>query len=96
ITKFLAGAWIAISAMVALFVMMRAIHRHYRRVAEELAIDDSDVTLPSRVHGIVLVSKVHKPTMRAIAYARAAQPSRLEAVTVELDAEETAEVLRQW
>ena len=35
--------------------------------------------LPSRVHAIVLVSKIHKPTLRALAYARATRPSFLEA-----------------
>ena len=43
------------------------------------------VTLPSRVHAIVLVSKIHKPTLRALAYARASRPSTLEGVTVSVD-----------
>ena len=34
--------------------------------------------------------KLHKPTLRALAYARATRPSMLEAVTVEVDADETA------
>src|SRR5699024_1935979 len=69
ITKFLSGAWIAITAMVIVFTGMRGISRHYRHVASELEIDDADVALPSRVHAIVLVGKLHKPTMRALAYA---------------------------
>jgi len=96
LTKFLAGAWIAILAMIVVFMIMRAIGRHYERVAVELQIDSSDVTLPSRVHSIVLVSKLHKPTMRAVAYARAARPSTLEGLTVDLDAEETAELTKRW
>ena len=36
--------------------------------------------LPSRVHAIVLVSKVHKPTLRALAYARATRPDALTAL----------------
>ena len=42
ITKFLAGAWIAILAMVFFFLVMRGIRRHYDSVAEELAADDED------------------------------------------------------
>ena len=49
---------------------------------------------PSRVHAIVLVSKLHKPTLRALAYARASRPSTLEAVTVAVDPEETERLLR--
>ncbi|MGA8851963.1 MAG: APC family permease [Aeromicrobium sp.] len=96
VTKFFAGAWIAIVAMVSLFTMMRAIGRHYARVADELAIDDSDVTLPSRVHAIVLVGKLHKPTMRALAYARVSRPNVLEALTVELDPNQTRAMIEQW
>ena len=43
--------------------------------------------LPTRVHAIVLVSKVHKPTMRALAYAKATRPNVLEAVLVDADAD---------
>ncbi len=96
LTKFLAGAWIAIAAMVAIFLIMRGIGRHYERVSTELAIDDSDVGLPSRVHAIVLVSKLHKPTMRALAYARVSRPNTIEALTVEFDPAETEKLMKRW
>ncbi|GAA1731328.1 APC family permease [Aeromicrobium alkaliterrae] len=96
LTKFLAGAWIAIVAMVVLFVLMRGVRRHYDQVSAELAIDDADVTLPSRVHGIVLVSKLHKPTMRALAYAKVSRPSSLEAVTVSYDPDEILALQQEW
>ena len=97
VTKFLLGAWIAIAAMVVLFVLMKGIRRHYDRVARELVVDeDEPVILPSRSHVIVLVSKIHKPTVRALAYARAMRPSTLEAVTVNVDSEETRALQREW
>ena len=96
VTKFLAGAWISIAAMVAIYLVMRGIRRHYDHVADELAIDDSDVVLPSRVRSIVLVGKVHKPTMRALAYARIARPDTIEAVTVDIDPATTQTITRQW
>jgi len=96
-TKFTHGAWIAIAAMVVLFLMMKGIHRHYVRVAAELVIDDEEATLlPARTHAIVLVSKIHKPTMRAVNYARAMRPSTLEAVTVNVDPEETRALQMEW
>ena len=85
LTKFLAGAWIAILAMVVFYAILRSIRSHYDRVAEELVIEDSDPMLPTRVHAIVLVSKLHKPTMRALAYAKATRPNVLEAVYVDTD-----------
>jgi len=96
LTKFLAGAWIAILAMVFFFAIMRGIRKHYDRVEAELAAGDEDKVMPTRVHAIVLVSKLHKPTLRALAFARATRPNILEAVTVSVDDESTARLLHEW
>jgi amino acid transporter len=98
ITKFARGAYIAIVAMVIIFMIMRGIRKHYDRVAQELALETSEesITLPSRVHAIVLVSKLHKPAMRALAYARASRPSTLEAVTVQVEPESTEALIAEW
>ncbi|WP_082537785.1 APC family permease [Angustibacter sp. Root456] len=98
ITKFLLGAWIAIAAMVVVFLLMRSIKGHYSRVAAELApeADGSDITLPSHVHALVLVSKLHRPTLRALAYARATRPSYLEGISVNVDPDETAALQAEW
>ena len=99
ITKFVAGAWIAILAMSALFVLMKMIRRHYDSVKKELAdqlAEEGDVVLPSRNHAIVLVSNVNLPTLRALAYARATRPDTLEAITVNVDDGETRELVHEW
>lgn len=97
LTKFMLGAWLAVLAMAVIYITMRAISNHYSRVSRELRLTDDDtVMLPSRVHAIVLVSKIHKPTMRALSYARATRPTTLEAVTVAIDQEETDVVTAEW
>jgi amino acid transporter len=99
ITKFVAGAWIAVVAMTALFLLMKLIRKHYDTVRHELerqAADDHEVVLPSRNHAVVLVSKLHLPTLRALAYARATRPDVLEAVTVSVDDAETRELVHHW
>ncbi len=96
-TKFTRGAWIVVVAMPLIYLLMQAIHKHYERVRNELLSADADrMTLPARVHAIVLVSKVHKPTMRALAYARATRPTVLEAVTVNVDPPDTERLLQDW
>ncbi|MHB8274735.1 MAG: APC family permease [Dermatophilaceae bacterium] len=98
-TKFMKGAGFAIAAMVILFVIMNGIHNHYARVRRELDVAEGpgdEQMLPSRVHAIVLVSKIHKPTLRALAYARATRPSLLEAITVNVDPEETKALQDEW
>ena len=96
LTKFLAGAWIAILTMGTFFMIMKGIRRHYDEVAEELTIEQDDQVLPTRVHAIVAVSKLHKPTMRALAYAKAGRPSTLEAVYVDTDPAATTRLLEEW
>ncbi|MDH6578376.1 amino acid transporter [Kitasatospora sp. MAP5-34] len=98
ITKFTQGAWLAVVAAVVLWTMMRGIRRHYDAVAEELAVEDADAdsVRPSRVHGIVLVSKLHKPTLRALGYAQAFRPDELEAVSVAVEKDATDELRTQW
>ncbi|OBI40518.1 DNA-binding protein [Mycobacterium kyorinense] len=99
VTKFAAGAWIAVVAMTALFLVMKLIRKHYDAVSRELqqqAAENEGVVLPSRNHALVLVSKLHLPTLRALAYARATRPDVLEAVTVSVDDVETRELVSKW
>ncbi len=97
-TKFAAGAWIAIVAMSALFVVMKAIHRHYDSVSRELTpvAEDAEIVLPSRNHAVVLVSNMQLPTLRALAYARATRPDVLEALTVDVDDVDTRKLTAAW
>ncbi len=97
ITKFTAGAWIAILAMVAIFILMKLIHHHYASVQRELErAQDEDSVLPSRTHSIVLVSTLHLATKRAILYARATRPDLLEAITVNVDDRDTRKLVSEW
>ena len=95
-TKFLSGAYIAVLGMVGLFVVMKLIRRHYDSVARELDDSSWEVVLPSRTHCLVLVSKLHLPTLRALAYARATRPDTIEALTVNIDTADTRALVREW
>ncbi|WP_106279139.1 APC family permease [Geodermatophilus tzadiensis] len=96
VTKFTRGAYLVILVMPVLFLLMQAINRHYSHVAAQLTPDSSARLLPSKVHAIVLVSKVHKPTLRALAFARATRPDVLTAVTVNVDDAETRGLQADW
>ncbi|MBK8077660.1 MAG: APC family permease [Kineosporiaceae bacterium] len=96
ITKFTGGAYLVVIAVPILVVMMRGIARHYDRVARELRAQPRGSRLPSRVHAVVLVSTMHQPTIRALAYARATRPSTLTALTVRVDPDETEALTREW
>jgi amino acid transporter len=96
VTKFLAGAWITILAITFFYVVMQAIRTHYDRVSAELAADEEDKVLPTRVHAMVLVSKLHKPTLRALAFAKATRPNALEGVYVATDGRATSALMAEW
>ncbi|MEV7018238.1 APC family permease [Streptomyces sp. NPDC093991] len=99
LTKFTHGAWVALLGMGIFYATMTAIRRHYDRVAEEIAAPDTpseDTARPSRVHSVVLISKVHRPTLRALAYAKLLRSDTLEALSVNVDAEETRALREEW
>jgi amino acid transporter len=95
ITKFTHGAYLVVIAIPAMYLVMRSINWHYGQVREELELDEQ-LVLPSRVHAVVLVSTLHKPTMRALAFARATRPDTLTALHVEVDEAETRALQREW
>ncbi|MEV7279087.1 APC family permease [Streptomyces sp. NPDC093111] len=98
-TKFTHGAWVALLGMVIFYVTMTAIRRHYDSVAAEIAAAEErpdEYVRPSRVRSVVLVSKLHKPTLRALAYAKLLHANELEALTVNVDAAETKALKEEW
>ena len=99
VTKFAEGAGFAVAAIAGIYLVMNGIRKHYDMVGDELSVPEGDTSqslLPSRVHAIVLVSTIHKPTLRALAYAKATRPSTLKAVTVDIDPERTAALQAEW
>ncbi|MEU3315141.1 APC family permease [Streptomyces sp. NPDC006687] len=98
-TKFTHGAWVALLGMLIFYGTMTAIRKHYDRVASEIAADEGpsdDSVRPSRVHSIVLVSKVHKPTLRALAFAKLTRSDTLEALSISVDTAETKALKQEW
>ncbi|MFB7464932.1 APC family permease [Streptomyces sp. NPDC056224] len=98
-TKFTHGAWVALLGMVIFYGTMTAIRKHYDRVSTEIAAAEErpdEYVRPSRVHSVVLVSKLHKPTLRALAYAKLLHANRLEALSVNVDEAETKALKEEW
>lgn len=98
VTKFTHGAWITVLLIALVFTIQRLIRRHYETIRGQLRVEDwhSRRALPSRVRALVLVSNLSKPSMRAIATARAQAPINLEIVSVVSDLEEEKHIRREW
>ncbi len=95
-SKFTDGAWIPAVVIPAIVVGFRAIHRHYAKVDRALAVP-AGYRARRRTHTVVvLVGRVTKGSLEAIAYARSLNPDRLLAVTVVADAEQQDRITREW
>lgn len=96
VTKFSHGAWLVILAVPLFVGLMVLIHGHYRRVDARLAAPDGPATLPSRVHSIVLVSRINAPALQALAYARATRPTTLVGLHVQTDRSDITALQDEW
>ncbi len=92
------GAWIAVVMIAGLVLLMWFIHRHYDRVRRDVELVEGDRSgaLPSATHGIVLVAQLHRPALRAIAYARANRHDTLTAVAVQVDKRAATHLQSEW
>jgi hypothetical protein len=95
-TKFSHGAWLVIIAVPVFYLIMTAIQHHYQRTDRRLAAPPGGFTLPSRVHSVVLVSRLNAPAMQALAFARAARPSSLVGLHVQTDRSNVRDLEKAW
>ncbi|MEX3610126.1 amino acid permease [Rothia sp. LK2588] len=102
LTKLGQGAWITVLLILTIVGLMIMTKTHYNRIDTELELDMSEEglaharRLPSRLVAVVYVPRVRKPVARALAYARASRPSRLEAVTINMTEDATRRVVTDW
>jgi amino acid transporter len=82
-TKFLSGAWIVVSAIPLLILLMRSIHAHYSDVARQLAHPERR-PLDRRVGNhsmVILVERLDIAAARAVGYVHAIRPREATAVS---------------
>ncbi|MFF4496834.1 APC family permease [Streptomyces sp. NPDC001546] len=97
VTKFTHGAWLVVIAMPVLFLGMKEVRRHYDQVARQVAVAPGErPRTPSRHHVVVLVSRVHAPTLKALGYAQGLRPDTLSALSVAADEQEARRLREAW
>ncbi len=96
ISKFTIGAWIPVVVIPLIVLVFRRIHRHYLKMDRRLAAAPGEKVRRRTNTVIVLVGKVTKGSLTAIAYARSLNPDRLVAVTVVSSPEEQERIDRSW
>jgi amino acid transporter len=95
-TKFLAGAWVVVIAIPALMMLFNVTEHYYQAVAKELKLGKTPPR-PRRRESIVIVptSTVNLLTQKAVS-AALSLGEQVVAVAVAGDAEECAQIKRDW
>ena len=95
VTKFVHGAWIILLLIPLLVLGLRAIHRHYEEVADQLSLSRQWPT-PVRRHTVIVpVAGLHRGVLKAVHYAQTLGGD-LHAVSVEIDPAETERLSARW
>jgi amino acid transporter len=97
VSKFAVGAWLPIVVIPLVITLFTAIRRHYDRVSSALVIEPAEARPIAINHTvIVLVGRVHKGVLKALAYAQSLRPQRLVALYVSYDEEDQKNIEQQW
>jgi hypothetical protein len=89
------GAWLVMVAIPCIVWMCLRISAHYRDVATHLTMERYEEVPDFRHTVLLVVSGVHRGIMPAVKYARSIGED-VRAVYVEVDPEQSAELLRRW
>jgi hypothetical protein len=97
VSKFTVGAWLPIVVVPCIIAVFMGIRRHYDRVARVLTVEPTEVRPVSLNHTVVvLVGRVHKGVLKALAYAKSLNPQHLLAVYVSFEDDDREDFERQW
>ena len=96
ITKFTHGAWLVFLAIPVLATLMVGVHRYYRDVEAEIAVDDDLHFGASGDVALILVNRLQKPVIKAIDYALAAKHQTTLAIHIATDEAAAANLVAEW
>jgi len=97
VSKFTVGAWLPIVVIPAIIALFLGIRRHYDRIAKVLVVRPDEVRAVRLNHTVVvLVGRIHKGVINALAYAKSLRPQQLLAVYVAFEDEDREDIERQW
>jgi cadmium resistance protein CadD (predicted permease) len=95
LTKFIHGAWIVVVVVPLLVLMFRAIHHYYVNIDAQLQLGDVPPLVPRHNRVIIPVVRVHRGMIHVLEYALGLSRD-VQAVYVEVDPSETAQVQWDW
>jgi len=95
VTKFTSGAWIVVVLIPLIILLLRAIHEHYRKFAEEVKFVGHSPIVPLHHTVVVPINAVTKATAGALVYATMISAD-VRATYIDLDSAATAKLRVDW
>ena len=96
VSKFTQGAWIPAVLIPFMVLFFFTIGKHYKRVKAALVVPVGYKAVRRTHYVVVLVGKVNRGVIDAIAYARSLSPEKIIALSVVQDPEEERALHQQW
>ncbi|MGB7448942.1 MAG: APC family permease [Ornithinimicrobium sp.] len=99
LTRFTQGAGLSLLFIALIWMVMTMVDRFHTSMRAETALPADETpkpAVPARVHALVYVEQVDRPTLQAVTWARASRPQVLEAVLVDIVPERTARTREEW
>lgn len=96
VSKFTEGAWIPAALIPIMVTIFFSIGKHYKRVKASLVVPVGYKPKRPTHYVVVLVGKVNRGVLDAIAYARSLSPERIIALSIVQDPEEERKLHAQW
>ena len=97
VSKFSAGAWLPIVVIPSIITLFVLINSHYKRVSSALVVEPAQAKPQVINHTVVvLVARIHRGVLKALAYARSLRPQHLVALYVSYDEEDQKAMEDQW
>lgn len=95
-SKFAEGAWIPAALIPIMVFGFWSVGKHYQKVKRNLAVPPGYKATRPTHYVVVLVGKVNRGVIDAIAYSRSLAPERIIALSVVQDPEEERALHEQW
>ncbi|MEJ5171613.1 MAG: amino acid permease, partial [Fimbriimonadales bacterium] len=95
VTKFEEGAWMVTVAIGGLLFLFAKIRKYYDFLQREFEVSPEDRIEPVRTTALLLVPRLHKGTLKAIAYSQSLTED-CRALHVTLDPESAESIKREW
>lgn len=96
VTKFTHGAWLVALVIPILILWFRTVHGHYGAVGDQLSLASYHRPfVPKHITVVVPISHVNRAVIPVLDYARSCG-SDIQAVSVDLEPEETGQMKAQW